>query len=214
MIDDAHLLADEELEQLAERVSDPGATVVVAAEPLSQRQALRALATALERENPVISLGALAAPDVAEAAASADRRPPCDGNRSGADGFDRGPAVPAPACDRRSGAAQRRACGERHRRGGQVRADRATAPSRRVGARHPAGVVSEPRTRPRRRRCGATAELRRGAAVGRPRPGQRAHRALTQPGVSARRSISASPRSSALPAITTSRSRCSARRSN
>ncbi len=70
VIDDAHLLNDEELEQLAGRVSDPGATVVVAAEPLSQRQALRALATALERENPVISLGALAAPDVAEAAAS------------------------------------------------------------------------------------------------------------------------------------------------
>ena len=38
VIDDAHLLADEELAALAERVSDPGATVVVAAEPLTQRQ--------------------------------------------------------------------------------------------------------------------------------------------------------------------------------
>ena len=71
VIDDAHLLADEELEQLAERVSDPGSTVVVAAEPLTQRQALRALATALERENPVISLGSLTTPDVTEAAALA-----------------------------------------------------------------------------------------------------------------------------------------------
>lgn len=68
VIDDAHLLADEELEQLAERVSDPGSTVVVAAEPLIQRQALRALVTVLERENPVITLGALTPPDVTEAA--------------------------------------------------------------------------------------------------------------------------------------------------
>jgi DNA-binding CsgD family transcriptional regulator len=67
VIDDAHLLADEELEQLAERVSEPGSTVVVAAEPLIQRQALRALGTALERENPVITLGAFTPPEVTEA---------------------------------------------------------------------------------------------------------------------------------------------------
>src|SRR3954471_10277771 len=48
VIDDAHLLGDEELEQLAERVSDPASTMVVAAEPLMQRQALRKLATTLE----------------------------------------------------------------------------------------------------------------------------------------------------------------------
>ena len=102
VIDDAHLLADEELAALAERVSDPGATVVVAAEPLTQRQALRALATALERENPVISLGSLTAPEVAEAAAIGDRRPAGNGNRSGTDGFDSGSAVPArPGDDRR-----------------------------------------------------------------------------------------------------------------
>jgi DNA-binding CsgD family transcriptional regulator len=71
VIDDAHLLADEELVSLAERVADPSATVVVAAEPLTQRPALRALATALERENPVITLGSLTTPDVAEAAALA-----------------------------------------------------------------------------------------------------------------------------------------------
>ncbi|HEV7850852.1 MAG TPA: isoniazid response ATPase/transcriptional regulator IniR [Mycobacterium sp.] len=69
VIDDAHLLADEELEQLVERASDPGSTVIVAAEPLAQRRALRALATALERENPVISLGSLTSPEVTETAA-------------------------------------------------------------------------------------------------------------------------------------------------
>ena len=71
VIDDAHLLADEELDQLAERVSDPGSTLVVAAEPLTQQPALRALTTALERENPAVSLGSLTPPEVTEAAALA-----------------------------------------------------------------------------------------------------------------------------------------------
>jgi DNA-binding CsgD family transcriptional regulator len=71
VIDDAHLLGDEELEQLVERVSEPGSTVVVAAQPLTQRQALRALATALERENPVIWLGSLTPSDISDAAAMA-----------------------------------------------------------------------------------------------------------------------------------------------
>ncbi|RDH74678.1 LuxR family transcriptional regulator [Mycolicibacterium moriokaense] len=70
VIDDAHLLADDELEQLIDRVSDSGSTVVVAAQPLAHRNALRALATVLERENPVISLGALPQPDVTAAAAA------------------------------------------------------------------------------------------------------------------------------------------------
>ncbi|OBK72009.1 isoniazid response ATPase/transcriptional regulator IniR [Mycobacterium sp. 1274761.0] len=68
VIDDAHLLADDELEALAERVSVPAATVVVAAEPLAHRQPLRALATALQRENPAVSLGSLTASDVSDAA--------------------------------------------------------------------------------------------------------------------------------------------------
>ena len=76
VIDDAHLLADVELDRLAERVSDPGSTVVVAAEPLAQRPTLRALTTALERENPVISLGSLTPSDVAEATALAMGAPP------------------------------------------------------------------------------------------------------------------------------------------
>lgn len=69
VIDDAHLLTDEDLERLAERVSDPSATVVVAAEPLTQRPGLRMLSTALARENPVIALGALTPQEVADSAA-------------------------------------------------------------------------------------------------------------------------------------------------
>src|SRR6478672_4129492 len=76
VIDDAQLLDDDELDQLAERVSDSGSTIVVSAEPLAQRQALRGLATALERQNPVISLGSLKASDVTEAAAQATGSPP------------------------------------------------------------------------------------------------------------------------------------------
>ena len=64
VIDDAHLLDDSELEQLVDRVADPASTVVVATEPLVYRPALRALATAIERENPVVSIGALSAPEV------------------------------------------------------------------------------------------------------------------------------------------------------
>ncbi len=71
VIDDGHLLADDELLRLAERVSDPRATVVVATEPLTHRPPLRALATALQRENPVLTLGSLAAAEVGEAVAAA-----------------------------------------------------------------------------------------------------------------------------------------------
>ena len=64
VIDDAHLLDDAELGQLGERVADPASTVVVAAEPLAHHPALRSLATAIERENPVVSLGALSPAEV------------------------------------------------------------------------------------------------------------------------------------------------------
>ena len=69
VVDDAHLLADDELDQLAERVADPATTVVVAAQPQSHRQALRTLATALERENPVLTLGPWPPAEVARMAA-------------------------------------------------------------------------------------------------------------------------------------------------
>jgi DNA-binding CsgD family transcriptional regulator len=64
VIDDAHLLDDAELGQLGKRASDPASTVVVAAEPLAHHPALRSLATAMERENPTVSLGALSPADV------------------------------------------------------------------------------------------------------------------------------------------------------
>ncbi|BBX75234.1 LuxR family transcriptional regulator [Mycobacterium shinjukuense] len=59
VVDDAHLLSDAELLQLTERVADARATVVVAAEAHEQHPALRALATAVERDRPRISLGPL-----------------------------------------------------------------------------------------------------------------------------------------------------------
>lgn len=64
VIDDAHLLGDDEIDCLAERVADPAATVVVAGEPLTHRLPLHALATALERENPVVRFGPLPAAEV------------------------------------------------------------------------------------------------------------------------------------------------------
>ena len=52
-------------------VSDPGSSVVVAAEALTHHPRLRALATAMERENPVVSLGSLSAAEVNRVAAAA-----------------------------------------------------------------------------------------------------------------------------------------------
>ncbi|MGV0801725.1 LuxR family transcriptional regulator, partial [Mycolicibacterium elephantis] len=69
VIDDAHLLGDDELARLTDRVAAADATVIVATEPLAHRPALRALTTALERENPAVPLSALNPTDVAHAAA-------------------------------------------------------------------------------------------------------------------------------------------------
>ncbi|MGV0643607.1 isoniazid response ATPase/transcriptional regulator IniR [Mycolicibacterium sp. XJ2546] len=67
VVDDAHLLSDDELGRLTDRVADPDTTVVIAAEPLARRPALNALTTAIERENPAVSLGALSPSDAAHA---------------------------------------------------------------------------------------------------------------------------------------------------
>jgi DNA-binding CsgD family transcriptional regulator len=69
VIDDAHLLDDDELGRLCELVAETASTVVIAAEPLVHHPALRSLATAIERENPVVSLGALSPPEVNRLAA-------------------------------------------------------------------------------------------------------------------------------------------------
>ena len=76
VIDDAHLLDDAELARLGELVADLVSTVVVAAEPLAHRPALRSLATAIERENPVVSLGALSPAEVNRIAAETLSAPP------------------------------------------------------------------------------------------------------------------------------------------
>ncbi len=57
VIDDAHLLDDDELARLAERAADADRTVVVAAEPVAHRAALRTLTGALTREGPAVTLG-------------------------------------------------------------------------------------------------------------------------------------------------------------
>lgn len=60
VVDDAQLLSEKELLSLTERVADPRATVVVAAEPQEQ---LGDLTVAIERDRPRISLGPLRVPD-------------------------------------------------------------------------------------------------------------------------------------------------------
>ncbi|MBE1551485.1 DNA-binding CsgD family transcriptional regulator [Mycobacterium sp. OAS707] len=64
VIDDAHLLDDGELARLGELVADPATIVVAAAEPLAHHPALRSLTTAIERENPIVSLGAFSPAEV------------------------------------------------------------------------------------------------------------------------------------------------------
>ena len=76
VIDDAHLLDDAELGHLGELVADPASTVVVAAELLAHHSALRSLATAMERENPVVPLGALSPAEVNRVATETLGAPP------------------------------------------------------------------------------------------------------------------------------------------
>jgi DNA-binding CsgD family transcriptional regulator len=76
VIDDTHLLSGDELHALADRVSDPNATMVVATEPHQHNGALRALTLAMERENAAVSLGALSPAELSHAAAAALANPP------------------------------------------------------------------------------------------------------------------------------------------
>ncbi|MGV0836249.1 isoniazid response ATPase/transcriptional regulator IniR [Mycolicibacterium thermoresistibile] len=70
VIDDAHLLDDDALTELTERVADADSTVIVATEPLAHHPAIRGLTTALERENPLLELRALTLPELTEVAAT------------------------------------------------------------------------------------------------------------------------------------------------
>lgn len=69
VIDDAQLLDDEDLKRLVDLAAEPASTLIVATEPLAHRASLRALTTALERENPVVVLGPLPPAEVTRLAA-------------------------------------------------------------------------------------------------------------------------------------------------
>lgn len=68
VVDDAHLLGDDDLDALAESIADASTTVIVATEPLAHEPRLRALRTALEREHPPVALGPWSADEVGRAA--------------------------------------------------------------------------------------------------------------------------------------------------
>ena len=76
VVDDAHLLADDELIALTQWVAEPAATIVVATQPYQHHSALRALTLDLERENPPVTLGALPPAELHRAAAAALGGPP------------------------------------------------------------------------------------------------------------------------------------------
>ncbi|WP_299557727.1 isoniazid response ATPase/transcriptional regulator IniR [uncultured Mycolicibacterium sp.] len=76
VVDDAHLLDDAALERITDRVDDPGATVVVATEPLTRRPALRRLTAALERQNRPVLLRPLPARELQQAATAELGAPP------------------------------------------------------------------------------------------------------------------------------------------
>lgn len=70
VVDDAHLLDPGDLERLTDLVADSGSTVVIATQPLAHNAPLRALVTALERENPAVALGSVTTVEVGRAAAA------------------------------------------------------------------------------------------------------------------------------------------------
>jgi DNA-binding CsgD family transcriptional regulator len=68
VVDDAHSLGGDELEQLVDLVGDPAATLVVAAEPLVHRRELTALTSALARTAPAVLLNPLTPAELSRAA--------------------------------------------------------------------------------------------------------------------------------------------------
>lgn len=69
VVDDAHLLDAAELEELTALVAESASTVVIATEPRAHHVPLRGLVTALERENPSVTLGSVTPVEIARAAA-------------------------------------------------------------------------------------------------------------------------------------------------
>lgn len=76
VIDDAHLLGDAELHELASLADDPDRMVVVAAECRDHHIGLRNLAAALERENNRITLGPLSSGEISQILADPSGHPP------------------------------------------------------------------------------------------------------------------------------------------
>ena len=72
VIDDAQLLTAAQLRDLEESVEDPAATVIVASEPREQHPELRALMSAIEREQPRIPLAPWPRPEIARRLATTD----------------------------------------------------------------------------------------------------------------------------------------------
>lgn len=76
VIDDAHVLSDDELRRLADIADHSDRPVVVAAQPRHHRRGLAALAAALEREHPRITLSPLTAGEALRALADPSGHPP------------------------------------------------------------------------------------------------------------------------------------------
>lgn len=74
VIDDGHLLTDDELAELTVLADDPETTLVVAAEPREHRAPLRALTAVIERESPRVALGPLPRAEIIRLAGTPDDR--------------------------------------------------------------------------------------------------------------------------------------------
>ncbi|WP_375385884.1 LuxR C-terminal-related transcriptional regulator [uncultured Microbacterium sp.] len=77
LIDDAHLLSSDRLAQIAARIADPEAMIVLAARPWPQDAALTAIVDALEHTQPAILLGHLSRADVGRVLAETGPLPAC-----------------------------------------------------------------------------------------------------------------------------------------
>ena len=76
VVDDAHLLDGPELQRLSELAAEPSATLVVAAQPRDHDENLQALVTALEREQPRITLGPMTSAEISRRMTDPSGHPP------------------------------------------------------------------------------------------------------------------------------------------
>ena len=76
VVDDAHLLDGPELQRLSELAAEPSATLVVAVQPRDHDENLQALVTALEREQPRITLGPMTSAEISRRMTDPSGHPP------------------------------------------------------------------------------------------------------------------------------------------